>query len=182
MLEHGGRLRKAAIEYGIAEADWLDLSSGLAPWPWPIPEIPLRAWARLPETDDGLEKAASDYYGAGPLLPVPGSQAAIQLLPRLRRSADRPGADLLGQQLEQLALGQHKAQPHPGQAEEFAERAQHDQADLVSLARQAQLRGDVHERFVDHQPTAALGQPRMPVQQALRGQAQAGGIVGVDHH
>jgi hypothetical protein len=40
MLEHGGRLRKAAIEYGIAEADWLDLSSGLAPWPWPIPEIP----------------------------------------------------------------------------------------------------------------------------------------------
>ncbi|WP_442962796.1 hypothetical protein, partial [Pseudomonas sp. PA-4-8C] len=28
MLEHGGRLRKAAIEYGIAEADWLDLSSG----------------------------------------------------------------------------------------------------------------------------------------------------------
>ena len=86
MLEHGGRLRKAAIEYGIAEADWLDLSSGLAPWPWPIPEIPLRAWARLPETDDGLEKAASEYYGAGPLLPVPGSQAAIQLLPRLRRS------------------------------------------------------------------------------------------------
>lgn len=86
MLEHGGRLRKAVIEYGIAEADWLDLSSGLAPWPWPIPEIPLRAWARLPETDDGLEKAACDYYGAAHLLPVPGSQAAIQLLPRLRRS------------------------------------------------------------------------------------------------
>ena len=86
MLEHGGRLRKASIQYGIAEADWLDLSSGLAPWPWPIPPIPLRAWARLPETDDGLEQAASEYYGAAHLLPVPGSQAAIQLLPRLRRS------------------------------------------------------------------------------------------------
>ena len=86
MLEHGGRLRKAAIQYGIAEADWLDLSSGLAPWPWPIPEIPLRAWARLPETDDGLERAASEYYGAAHVLPVPGSQAAIQLLPRLRRA------------------------------------------------------------------------------------------------
>ncbi len=86
MLEHGGRLRKAVIEYGIAEADWLDLSSGLAPWPWSIPDIPLRAWARLPEADDGLEKAACDYYGAAHLLPVPGSQAAIQLLPRLRRS------------------------------------------------------------------------------------------------
>jgi cobalamin biosynthesis protein CobC len=86
MLEHGGRLRKAALQYGIAEEDWLDLSSGLAPWPWPIPPIPLRAWARLPETDDGLEQAACDYYGAAQVLPVPGSQAAIQLLPRLRRA------------------------------------------------------------------------------------------------
>jgi cobalamin biosynthetic protein CobC len=86
MLEHGGRLRKAALDYGIAEADWLDLSSGLAPWPFPVPEIPLRAWARLPETDDGLEQAACDYYGAAQVLPVAGSQMAIQLLPRLRRA------------------------------------------------------------------------------------------------
>ncbi len=86
MLEHGGRLRKAALEYGIAEADWLDLSSGLAPWSFPVPDIPLRAWARLPETDDGLEQAACDYYGAAQVLPVAGSQMAIQLLPRLRRA------------------------------------------------------------------------------------------------
>lgn len=86
MLEHGGRLRKAALDYGIVEADWLDLSSGLAPWPFPIPEIPLRAWARLPENDDGLEQAACDYYGAAQVLPVAGSQMAIQLLPRLRRA------------------------------------------------------------------------------------------------
>ncbi|TWD49984.1 threonine-phosphate decarboxylase CobD [Pseudomonas sp. SJZ131] len=86
MLEHGGRLRKAALDYAIAEADWLDLSSGLAPWPFPIPQIPLRAWARLPETDDGLEQAACDYYGAAQVLPVAGSQMAIQLLPRLRRA------------------------------------------------------------------------------------------------
>ncbi len=86
MLEHGGRLRKAADDYGIAEADWLDLSSGLAPWPFPIPQIPVRAWARLPETDDGLEQAACDYYGAAQVLPVAGSQMAIQLLPRLRRA------------------------------------------------------------------------------------------------
>ena len=85
MLEHGGRLRKACAQYGIAQDEWLDLSSGLAPWPWPIPPIPLRAWARLPETEDGLEQAARDYYGAAHVLPVPGSQAAIQLLPRLRR-------------------------------------------------------------------------------------------------
>ena len=86
MLEHGGRLRKAALEYGIAEADWLDLSSGLAPWPFAVPDIPLRAWARLPETDDGLEQSACEYYGASQVLPVAGSQMAIQLLPRLRRA------------------------------------------------------------------------------------------------
>lgn len=86
MLEHGGRLRRAALEYGIAEEDWLDLSTGLAPWPFPVPDIPLRAWARLPENDDGLEQAACDYYGAGQVLPVAGSQMAIQLLPRLRRA------------------------------------------------------------------------------------------------
>jgi len=86
MLEHGGRLRKAALHYAIAEADWLDLSSGLAPWPWAIPPIPVRAWARLPETEDGLEQAARQYYGATQVLPVAGSQMAIQLLPRLRRA------------------------------------------------------------------------------------------------
>ncbi|MCK9814071.1 threonine-phosphate decarboxylase CobD [Pseudomonas sp. MAFF 302046] len=85
MLEHGGRLRQAAQQYGIAEEAWLDLSSGLAPWPFAVPDIPLRAWARLPETDDGLEQAACAYYGVSQVLPVAGSQAAIQLLPRLRR-------------------------------------------------------------------------------------------------
>ncbi len=86
MLEHGGRLRQAALQYGIAEPHWLDLSSGLAPWPFAVPDIPERAWARLPETDDGLEQAACAYYGAPNALPVPGSQCALQLIPRLRRS------------------------------------------------------------------------------------------------
>ncbi|WNW11423.1 threonine-phosphate decarboxylase CobD [Pseudomonas sp. DTU_2021_1001937_2_SI_NGA_ILE_001] len=84
MLEHGGRLRAAAQRYGIAQAQWLDLSTGIAPWAWPIPPIEARDWARLPETDDGLEAAACAYYGAAQLLPVAGSQAAIQALPRLR--------------------------------------------------------------------------------------------------
>ncbi|MGN8261890.1 threonine-phosphate decarboxylase CobD [Pseudomonas sp. SMSB3] len=84
MLEHGGRLLRAIQHYGIAREEWLDLSSGIAPWPYPIPPIPLQAWARLPETDDGLEQAARHYYGVNQLLPVAGSQAAIQALPTLR--------------------------------------------------------------------------------------------------
>ncbi|NQD91633.1 threonine-phosphate decarboxylase, partial [Pseudomonas sp. CrR25] len=84
MLEHGGRLRAAAQRHGIPLSDWLDLSTGIAPYAWPLPAIPLTAWTRLPESDDGLEVAARDYYGAAHVLPVAGSQAAIQALPRLR--------------------------------------------------------------------------------------------------
>jgi cobalamin biosynthetic protein CobC len=87
LLEHGGRLREVAQRYGIALADWLDLSTGIAPYGWPLPAIPDSAWQRLPETDDGLEVVGRDYYGATALLPVAGSQAAIQALPRLLRGA-----------------------------------------------------------------------------------------------
>lgn len=86
MLEHGGRLLRAVKQYAIPREQWLDLSSGIAPWSYPIPPIPLEAWARLPETEDGLETAARKYYGAQPLLAVAGSQAAIQALPHLRPS------------------------------------------------------------------------------------------------
>lgn len=81
MLEHGGRLRRAAEAYGIPLADWLDLSTGINPQGYPVPPVPADAWLRLPEDDDGLEAAAADYYGSAELLPVAGSQPAIQLLP-----------------------------------------------------------------------------------------------------
>ena len=83
-LHHGGRLRQAAEQYGIPLAAWLDLSTGINPLGWPVPPVPAAAWSRLPEDEDGLERAARDYYGAEHLLPVAGSQAAIQALPWLR--------------------------------------------------------------------------------------------------
>jgi L-threonine-O-3-phosphate decarboxylase len=84
MLEHGGRVLRAARRYGIAQAEWLDLSTGISPFAWPVPPIPASAWQRLPEEDDGLIEVACDYYGAPRVLPVAGSQAAIQALPMLR--------------------------------------------------------------------------------------------------
>jgi len=84
MLEHGGRLLQAARRFGIAPEQWLDLSTGVSPWPWPVPALPASAWHRLPEEEDGLIEAAQAYYGAPGLLPVAGSQAAIQALPQLR--------------------------------------------------------------------------------------------------
>ena len=84
MLEHGGRLRRAAEHFDIPLQDWLDLSTGIAPYGFNLPAVPSDTWRRLPETEDELETVARDYYGVGSLLPVAGSQAAIQMLPRLR--------------------------------------------------------------------------------------------------
>ncbi|PKO93762.1 MAG: threonine-phosphate decarboxylase [Betaproteobacteria bacterium HGW-Betaproteobacteria-10] len=83
MLEHGGQLREAAAHYRIPRENWLDLSTGINPTAWPVPTLSMACWHRLPESDDGLEAAAADYYGNTNLLPVAGSQAAIQLLPML---------------------------------------------------------------------------------------------------
>ncbi len=82
MLEHGGNLRDAARHYG--RDDWIDLSTGINPQGYPAPALPQDAWHRLPEPDPELAAAACAWYGAPELLPVAGTQAAIQALPRLR--------------------------------------------------------------------------------------------------
>ena len=80
--QHGGNLQQAAQIYGIPQSDWLDLSTGIAPFPWPVPAVPAEVWQRLPEANGDLEQAALHYYGST-ALPVPGSQWAIQQLPTL---------------------------------------------------------------------------------------------------
>ena len=84
MLEHGGNLVPVATQYGIALNDWLDLSTGINPQGYTVPEIPPEIWQRLPADDDGLTEAACRYYGCQFALPVAGSQAALQVLPTLR--------------------------------------------------------------------------------------------------
>lgn len=83
-MQHGGQLTAASRRYGIPLEDWLDISTGISPWIWPVPEVPQSVWSRLPEYDDGLLEAAADYYAcdAGLLTPIPGSQFAIKQLPQ----------------------------------------------------------------------------------------------------
>lgn len=83
MLEHGGRLREASRRYGIAADQWLDLSTGISPFSYPVPPIEPALWRRLPEEEDDLVSAAAGYYGSRQCLAVPGTQAALQVLPRL---------------------------------------------------------------------------------------------------
>jgi cobalamin biosynthetic protein CobC len=95
MLEHGGQLLRAVQRYGLPRERWLDLSTGINPVAWEGAPVPLSSWNRLPEADDGLVEAAETYYSAPQVLPVCGSQAAIQALPRLR-SRSRVGVPALG--------------------------------------------------------------------------------------
>jgi cobalamin biosynthesis protein CobC len=87
MLEHGGNLRDAAIRFHRPLGQWLDLSTGINPRHYPVPELAPNAWHRLPEAHPGLAEAAQAYYGAPHMLPVAGTQAVIQALPRLRPPA-----------------------------------------------------------------------------------------------
>lgn len=83
MLEHGGGLIAAAQKYNRAAEEWLDLSTGINPIPYTVPEIPIEVWRRLPQNNDDLLDAAAAYYGVKNLIATNGSQAAIQTLPSL---------------------------------------------------------------------------------------------------
>lgn len=85
MLVHGGDIAAASTRFGEPSGGWLDISTGISPWSWPVPDVPERVWRELPASVDGLEEAAAAYYGCDTdaVLPVPGSQFALSYLPRL---------------------------------------------------------------------------------------------------
>jgi cobalamin biosynthetic protein CobC len=78
---HGGNLGEAVRRYGIDREHWIDLSTGINPHGYPVPPIGPGAWSRLPDDDDGLEQLAASYYGAALALAIPGTHAAIRMLP-----------------------------------------------------------------------------------------------------
>jgi len=84
-LIHGGQLQLVAKQFNITPENWLDLSTGIAPLNYPIPEIPEESFKALPQSSNGLETAAKHYYDANSLLVTNGSQAIIKLLPTLWR-------------------------------------------------------------------------------------------------
>jgi cobalamin biosynthetic protein CobC len=88
LSRHGGNLVAASAEFGIPAERWIDLSTGISPWVWPVPAIPDAVWQRLPYENNELEIAAARAYGCSPssVLAVPGSQYAIHKIPSLASS------------------------------------------------------------------------------------------------
>lgn len=86
MRDHGGNLDQAIARYGHPAAEWIDLSTGINRVPYPLPELPNRAWTALPTRSDmqSLIATAAECYGTtAAIAPVAGAQMAIQLIPRL---------------------------------------------------------------------------------------------------
>ncbi|WED28722.1 aminotransferase class I/II-fold pyridoxal phosphate-dependent enzyme [Vibrio sp. DW001] len=82
MIKHGGNLLQITKCYGGDIDQWVDLSTGVSPYTYPISDLPDSVWNQLPQENDGLEVAAKNYYQSPEEpLAVAGSQAAIMLLP-----------------------------------------------------------------------------------------------------
>ena len=133
---HGGRVAAARAAFG--GADWIDLSTGIAPWTWPVDT--LAGLDRLPEPAEiaALEAAAARAFGvADPaqVVAVPGTDLAMRLL-----------APLIG--------ARAPAVRHPGYA---GHRAAWPEAELV-----AEGPGD-HDLFVLASPANPDGRLADPV-------------------
>jgi cobalamin biosynthetic protein CobC len=87
-VAHGGDLAEVERRFPDAPRPWIDLSTGINPVAYPLPALSAESWARLPSRSDeqALLAAAADRYGVRDLetiVAAPGTQALIQLLPRL---------------------------------------------------------------------------------------------------
>ncbi|MCA3507344.1 MAG: threonine-phosphate decarboxylase [Rhodobacter sp.] len=84
--DHGGGLDAARRRFGGARADWIDLSTGINPVPFPLPDLPAGCWTALPDqgAQDGLVAAARRFWqvpdGAA-IVAAPGTSALIAQLP-----------------------------------------------------------------------------------------------------
>lgn len=101
-MKHGGDLTEAMARYGGSPRMWLDLSTGVNPWSWPIPvHLPADVWQRLPSRADEetLIAAAREAYAipaSAGIVAAAGTQSLILMAAAIgecRSGRDR-GADL----------------------------------------------------------------------------------------
>ncbi|UOA28411.1 threonine-phosphate decarboxylase [Pseudosulfitobacter sp. DSM 107133] len=89
--DHGGNLDAAVARFGGARANWVDLSTGINPVPYPVPRIGPDAWNALPDASATaqIEAAARTFWkvpeGAD-VLAAPGASALIAQIPRLAKA------------------------------------------------------------------------------------------------
>lgn len=91
--DHGGGIDDAMRRFGGSRGDWIDLSTGINPRPYPVGELAPGDWAALPDraARDALAAAARAFWSVpdgASVLAAPGASALIAQIPALAR----PGA------------------------------------------------------------------------------------------
>ncbi len=86
MRDHGGGVDAAVVRWGGTRGDWLDLSTGINPVPYPLPVLPPDAWTALPDraATDALTAAARVFWRVPEgveVIAAPGLSTLIALLP-----------------------------------------------------------------------------------------------------
>jgi len=96
--DHGGGLDAAVARFGGVRADWLDLSTGINPTPYPVGDVAAGSWTALPDQGafEALEQAARAFWNipdSAAVLAAPGASALIARIPSLLSAAsvDIPG-------------------------------------------------------------------------------------------
>lgn len=84
---HGGQIDVMAKAFPGAPLPWLDLSTGINPFPYPTAQIPEGAWTRLPTAADRetCEAAMASAFGCDAVncRAVSGTELAIRQLPAI---------------------------------------------------------------------------------------------------
>lgn len=86
--DHGGGLDAAIATYGGTRHDWLDLSTGINPVPYPMPQLPADAWSALPDQAAftrlyDLARRFWDVPQGAAIIGATGASAIIAALPRV---------------------------------------------------------------------------------------------------
>ena len=177
-ISHGGRLDEAVAAFGGKKEKWLDLSTGLNPNSWKLPEFDPQVWRSLPDqgAEDQCREAARSAYGASEHAHIslaPGSQMHIQLLPYLFKA--QPVA-IVGFTYQEHGVcwqrAGHEVYVTDGLASAEAtarivivvnpnnpDGRVHDRAELVNLARRLGAKGGllvVDEAFADVSPNSSV--------------------------
>jgi cobalamin biosynthetic protein CobC len=190
-MAHGGRLNQARRDFPAAPAPFIDLSTGINPRPYPVPELPAASWQRLPEPEDeaALLAAVAARYGVDPscIVAAPGTQLLIGLLPRLFPAAAVcvPGLTYGEHAAAWMAAGAVLRPDAPTMVlcqPNNPDGARRPRAELLALADDCAARGGllvVDEAFIDvHPPSLADALPH-PGLVVLRSFGKTYGLAGL---
>ena len=197
-LPHGGRLEEARRRWPGAPTPFLDLSTGINPHSYPLPPLPPECFTRLPEPEAlaRLEAVAAKAYGVTDpacVVAAPGTQALIQLLPRL---APAKAATVLGPTYNEHAQSWRQAGVRVSEAGAIdalgevevavlcnpnnPDGARYAPEDLFAIGRRVRLLV-VDEAFADLEPEPLSLGPHMPLSSVvvLRSFGKTYGLAGL---